>query len=80
MVAKLKRTELGTERRCSKCGEFWPEDNEFFYTSGGKIQQPCKACYVELPSRKARKANQVKAQRVTLPLHSPGNISLRSNP
>lgn len=79
MVAKIIRTELGTERRCTKCNEYWPEDSEFFYSSKGKIQQPCKACYVELPSRKVRKANQVKAQRVTLPLHFPANISLRAN-
>jgi hypothetical protein len=79
MVKRVISTELGTERRCTKCNEYWPEDSEFFYTSGGKIQQPCKACYCELPSRKARKANQVKVQRIKLPLHLPANISLRAN-
>lgn len=62
MKARSVVTELGTERRCTKCGEFWPEDNEFWYIGNRRdqnkpcIQQPCKACYVELPSRKVRRA------------------------
>jgi len=55
MAPKTKITELGTERRCTKCGDYWPDDAEFFYTSRGKTQQPCKACYAQLPSRVARK-------------------------
>ena len=78
MVKRVINTELGTERRCTKCNEYWPEDSEFFYTSGGKIQQPCKACYCELPSRKARKANQLKAQKLHIPVPCAGNISLRA--
>lgn len=77
MVKRVINTELGTERRCTKCNEYWPEDSEFFYSSNGKIQQPCKACYCELPSRKARKANQVKVQRVKLPTVTPACLSLR---
>ena len=56
MAHKKKTTELGTERLCTKCDEYWPDDAEFFYLSKGKTQQPCKACYAQLPSRKARKA------------------------
>ena len=52
-------TELGTERRCTKCDEFWPDDAEFFYVKKGKTQQPCKACYAQLPSRAARKERAV---------------------
>lgn len=56
MAPKTKTTELGTERLCTKCDEYWPDDAEFFYTKNGKTQQPCKACYVQLPSRAARRA------------------------
>jgi len=56
MGPRTKTTELGTERRCTKCGDFWPDDAEFFYTKNGKTQQPCKACYAQLPSRQARRA------------------------
>lgn len=38
-------TELGKEIRCSKCGEFWPADTEFFFNSGGTLHSWCKACY-----------------------------------
>lgn len=27
----LMETELGLERRCNKCGEWWPLDGEFFH-------------------------------------------------
>lgn len=56
MKAGRKMTEIGPERRCSKCLEYWPDDAEFFYTKKRKTQQPCKACYSELPSRQARRA------------------------
>lgn len=59
-LAKTRLTELGIERQCTKCREYWPEDTEFFYTSKRvdrkieDIQQPCKACCLEL-RRKRRK-------------------------
>ncbi|PHS48778.1 MAG: hypothetical protein COB05_04515 [Marinobacter sp.] len=59
MAPKTKTTELGTERLCTRCSEYWPDDAEFFYTKKGKTQQPCKACYVQLPSRVARKERAV---------------------
>lgn len=40
-----RETELGTEVRCSCCGEFWPEDKEFFFVFDGKVHSWCKACY-----------------------------------
>ncbi|ASN71614.1 hypothetical protein 2F1_13 [Uncultured Caudovirales phage clone 2F_1] len=45
-------TELGIEKRCTCCNEYFPFDDEFFYKNGFKhgIQQwtaRCKACYVE---------------------------------
>lgn len=45
-------TELGCEKRCSACGEYYPLDNEFFYRKGIKNGQvkytaQCKACHVQ---------------------------------
>ena len=45
-------TELGHEKLCPMCGEYFPLDEDFFYRNGFKrgIQQwagRCKACYVE---------------------------------
>lgn len=39
-----------TEKRCSKCGDWWPADNEFFSyynKSIGKLNSWCKACSLE---------------------------------
>jgi hypothetical protein len=63
-AANVMETELGTERRCTKCGDYWPEDREFWFIGKRKnqnkpcIQQPCKACYYELPSVLAKRAKQ----------------------
>ncbi|PHS48669.1 MAG: hypothetical protein COB05_05365 [Marinobacter sp.] len=57
MPAKLKTTEIGDERLCNTCGEYWPDDSEFFYMKKGKCQQPCKACYAQLPSKRARRVS-----------------------
>lgn len=41
-------TDLGLEKRCSKCREYFPADNEFFYPNGGSpdgLCDWCKACY-----------------------------------
>ena len=59
MAHKTKTTELGTERRCNKCGEFWPDDAEFFFLKKGQPVQPCKACYYELPSVIAKRERQL---------------------
>lgn len=47
-----RETELGLEKRCCMCHEFWPVDDEFFYIkkSGPDAGEPhshCKACYLE---------------------------------
>ena len=35
-------------RRCGKCGEWWPDTEEFFYRSNrGYLRSPCKACIIE---------------------------------
>lgn len=46
-------TELGTERQCTSCGEYYPFDEEFFNKNGfrnGRQQwtAKCKACFAEL--------------------------------
>ncbi len=45
-------TELGTEKRCTGCNEYFPFDQDFFYKNGLKkgVQQwtaRCKACFTE---------------------------------
>lgn len=45
-------TELGKEKRCSGCNEYYPFDEEFFYKNGYKDYKQqwsalCRACYVE---------------------------------
>lgn len=45
-------TELGTEKRCTLCGDYYPLDTDFFYKNGiwrGKTQwrSHCKACFTE---------------------------------
>lgn len=39
--------ELGEMRRCTKCGESWPADSEFFnqvVTNKPRLRGWCKAC------------------------------------
>ena len=41
-------TDIGLERYCSKCEEFWPADTEFFWTAPSNatgLHCYCKACY-----------------------------------
>lgn len=40
-IKKLRQTELGIERLCARCKEWWPFDNEFFYPTIAW----CKACW-----------------------------------
>lgn len=42
-----RASELGTEKRCRCCGEFWPADGEFFHpmrSSKDGLSQRCIAC------------------------------------
>lgn len=52
---KLIETELGTERLCIHCGEYWPLDSEFWYSRKSKskknpearcYESACKCCYL----------------------------------
>ena len=42
-------TELGTERLCLRCQEWWPVDDEFWYfrKRDGGILGWCRACWSE---------------------------------
>ena len=44
--ARRKTTELGPERLCIRCDEWWPDDGEFWYRLGTRWQT-CKACQRE---------------------------------
>ncbi len=57
-------TELGTELRCGKCGELWPEDREFWTFNAGRAHSYCKACYAAyLATRRSRARNFTEGQR-----------------
>jgi hypothetical protein len=43
-------TDAGSEIQCAKCGEFWPEEPEFyFFSKAAGAHSWCKACYKENP-------------------------------
>ncbi|MDG9859399.1 hypothetical protein N5J48_04330 [Acinetobacter ursingii] len=52
---KLIQTELGTEKLCIECDEYWPLDSEFWFTYKNKpkkdgsisigYEAACKCCY-----------------------------------
>jgi hypothetical protein len=42
----VRQTELGVEKRCRCCKEFWPADEEFFFHHRNKLSSACKACLV----------------------------------
>ena len=51
-MAKCIETELGTEKQCIHCDEYYPETKEFFYGTGRnkkdgspRLEANCKACY-----------------------------------
>ena len=43
MKAVVIETDLGRERRCAKCEDYWPDDREFFRYQANK----CNACFLE---------------------------------
>lgn len=48
-------TELGTERRCNSCGEYWPLDGEFYHRNSkgiGGFLGTCRACFAERRGRR----------------------------
>lgn len=51
-----KVTELGVERFCSWCREWWPKDEEFWYMPHGKVLGRCIACWVTFNRTRRSKA------------------------
>ena len=55
----VKKTELGLEKRCCRCGEFWPMDSKFYQCNRRTwdgLMAYCKACYEDMPSVQTRRA------------------------
>ena len=62
-------TELGREIQCTKCGEFWPDDTEFFYQCNGRSHSWCKACYrndEKVIAKNQRGVERLKEKRASL--------------
>lgn len=51
---RIREGELGLEKLCTKCDDWWPADSEFFWTSNGRLHYCCKACYYDMDKRKGR--------------------------
>lgn len=48
-------TDLGLERRCNTCREWWPMDGEFFHRNPkgiGGFLGTCRACFAEKRQRR----------------------------
>lgn len=61
---RLRDTELGPEKYCNKCGEWWPADTEFFYADKGDptgLFHCCKTCYEEFNGRRKKKPSKAAA-------------------
>lgn len=59
-MAKTIETELGIEKQCTACGEFWPADKEFFYSAGnGRLMAQCIACCEERKRQRRREKEAI---------------------
>ncbi|AOA57559.1 hypothetical protein BFG52_03790 [Acinetobacter larvae] len=63
-LPKYIETELGTEKLCIHCNEYWPLDSEFYFTYRNRHQPEkiyyeaaCKCCY-DLRYRPNRNKNK----------------------
>ena len=53
-MTKNIETELGTEKQCITCGDYYPATKQFFFGTGRNkkdgtacLEANCKACYKE---------------------------------
>ena len=47
-LQSVKPPQIGRQRFCPRCKEFWPADSEFFFSDGnGGFHSWCKACVLE---------------------------------
>lgn len=51
---RLRETWYGPEKQCTRCGEWWPADAEFFHMRLGQLVAACKACSNEERKRRAK--------------------------
>lgn len=59
---RSRDTDEGTERYCSRCNDWWPEDIEFFQRKRGGWHCWCRACFNEARAeRRAAEALQAAA-------------------
>ena len=58
-------TELGIEKRCTKCGEYYPADTEFYYRGHGSdgLHTWCKACVNENTYKKREEAREKRSEK-----------------
>lgn len=52
---RLRETELGTEKWCGRCQDWWPADTEFFWKTSKGLWYCCKACYYASDKRAGRR-------------------------
>lgn len=56
-----RMTELGLEKRCPTCGEWWPATRQFWYMrntkSGPQPQGQCRACFNDYRRERRAMAN-----------------------
>lgn len=61
MAAELRVTELGEEKRCKRCLDWWPNDDEFF--SRRDRRDYCRACAQEVPQMTDEQRRRANAKR-----------------
>lgn len=67
VAPKLRTVDGEREKLCTRCNEWWPADEEFFYkdpTGAAGLFYCCKACYAEWRiAQAAKKAARIEERR-----------------
>lgn len=56
-AGRFRITDGMLEKRCGRCGDYWPADREFFYSStqcACGLHTFCRACFLEARSTPGR--------------------------
>jgi hypothetical protein len=59
---RFRMTDLGLEKLCSRCDEYYPADTEFWYyqpSSRQGLNNYCHACYREVTGRLSRASEEL---------------------
>lgn len=70
-------TDLGTEKLCTRCDEYWPADEEFFYLANKKrdgLHSWCKSCYLEWKRGRYRER-----KRLSVPMPVPALVQAEAS-